>query len=92
MEDELILRESGTHLTIRLPVEKHDLVVMVDRKDFTITIPLWEYMEVQSIVKIIVQLYKEKPDHPFVLSFLKHLQKPENLSELKNFTTIYRWV
>ncbi len=90
MEDELVIRESGTHYTIRLPVEGHDLVVMIDKKDFTITIPAWEYMEVQSIVKIIVQLYKDKKDNPVVQSFLKHLREPENQEELKNFTTIFR--
>jgi hypothetical protein len=90
MEDELLIRESGTHYTIRLPVEGHDLIVLVDKIDFTITIPYFEYLNVESIVKIIVQLYKNNKDNPVIESFLKLLNNPVNDEELKKFRTIYR--
>jgi len=88
MEPEFLKFESGSHYTIRLPVEGHDLVVKVDKNDFTITIPAWEYMEVKSIVKIIVQLCKDKKDNPVVKSFLNYLHEPENKEELENFIIV----
>ena len=90
MKDKLLIRESGTHYTIRLPVEGHDLIVMVDKIDFTITIPYFEFMNVESIVKIIVQLYKDNKGDPVIESFLKLLNKPVNQPELKKLRTIYR--
>ena len=85
-----ILRESGTHYHIRLPVEGHDLVVMVDKIDFTITIPYFEYLFIESIVKVIIQLYKEKKDDPVISEFLKFLQQPENKEELRQLQATFR--
>lgn len=80
---ELIIHESGTHWTIHLPVEEHDLVVMVDKKDFTIILPFWEYMSVNSILKIIVNLIKDDDlrSSPVIQEFLKFLKRPENKDE-----------
>jgi hypothetical protein len=88
---DFLIRESGTHYHIRLPVEGHDLVVMVDKQNFTLTIPYFEYMFIPSIVKLIVQLYKKEGNkNPVVNEFLKFLQKPENKEELKKLQSVFR--
>ena len=90
--NEFLIRESGTHYTIRLPVEGHDLVVMVDKETFMISIPYWEYMNVHSVVKIIAQLCKNKEllSNPVVSNFLKLLQQPENKDELTTLQASFR--
>lgn len=90
MENKLVIRESGTHWTVRAPVDGHNLVVMVDKKDFTITIPYFEYMNIESIVKVAVQLYKENKNNPVIKDFLKFLNQPENREELEKFKVVYR--
>lgn len=86
-----IVRESGTHTTLKLPVDGHELVVQVDKMNFTISIPYFEFMQVESIVKLIVQLYKENPDNQVVKEFLSLLRRPENAEELRNFQKIFRF-
>lgn len=88
-DKELIVRESGTHWTIRLPVDYHDLVVMVDKKDFTMTIPYFEYMNVFSIVKGLVQAAKDNENSPVILDFLKFLNEPVNAEELEKFKYVF---
>ncbi|WP_372950936.1 hypothetical protein [Mariniphaga sp.] len=85
-----IVRESGTHTTLKLPVDGHDLVVQVDKMNFTISIPYFEFMQVESIVKLIVQLYKENKDNPVINDFLRFLRQPENKEELQSLQKIYR--
>ncbi len=86
-----IIRESGTHWTIKLPVDNHDLVLQVDKMNFTISLPSWEFMEVETIVKLIVQLYRENPENQVIKEFLSFLRRPENAEELRNFQSIYRF-
>lgn len=87
-----IIKETGTHYYVRLPVDLHDLVVMIDKTDFTITIPVFEYMYVESIVKIIAGLCNDKEllKNPVITNFLSMLQKPENKEELQNLQKVYR--
>ena len=87
-----IIQESGTHFTVRLTVENHDLVVSVDKSSYAITIRTWEYMEVKSIVKVIAQICKNKEllKNPVINGFLSMLQQPENKEELDNFRAVYR--
>lgn len=92
MENDFLIRESGTHYTIRAPIEGHDLVVMVDKKDFTITIPYFEYMHVESIAKAIAKIctddkYKE---NPVVRNFLAVLREPVNEEELGKIQKAFR--
>ena len=85
-----IVRESGTHYTIKLPVDGHELVIQVDKMNFTISIPYFEFMYVESIIKVIVQLYHANKDNPVITDFLRFLQQPENKEELTNFQHIFR--
>lgn len=85
-----IIRESGTHYTVKLPVEGHNLIVLVDKENFTITIPYFEFMNVESIVKVIVQLYKDNSDNPVLNKFFTFLQQPENKEELQNLQSVFR--
>ncbi len=82
--------ENGTHWTVKLPVDGHELVVQIDKLNFNLSIPYFEFMNVASIVKLIVQLYKDNPKNPIVLEFLKFLNQPENKEELQNFQTVFR--
>lgn len=86
-----IVRESGTHITLKLPVDGHDLVLQVDKMNFTLSIPYFEFMQVESIVKLIVQLYKENKDNPVINDFLRFLRQPENKEELQSLQSIYRF-
>ena len=85
-----IVRESGTHYTIKLPVDGHELVIQVDKMNFTISIPYFEFMYVESIIKVIVQLYHANKDNPVITDFLRFLGQPENEEELRNFQHIFR--
>jgi hypothetical protein len=58
--------------------------------NFTISIPNIEAMNVESIVKIIVQAYRENKDNPVIQEFLKFLQQPENKEELQSLQKMYR--
>lgn len=92
--DHLIIRETGTHYTIHLPVEDHDLVLMVDKQDFSITIPYFEYLQVKSIADVIARLCKNEEllKNPVVSSFLEFLQRPENKEELNLLQQSFRQV
>jgi hypothetical protein len=85
-----MVRESGTHYTIKLPVDGHELVLQVDKMNWTISIPYFEFMHVESIVKVIVQLYKENKEHPLIIEFLKFLRQPENKDELHQVQRVFR--
>jgi len=82
--------ESGTHWNIILPVEGVNLPLSVDKMNFTVSIPSLEYMNVESIVKLIVSLYKENKDNPVINDFLRFLRQPENKEELQSLQKIYR--
>ena len=89
--NDFLIRESGTHYTIRLPVEGKEIGVMIDKQDFTVTIPAFEYMQVPSIVKIIAHLSKnDNKNNPVVTNFLKFLQEPVNKEELEIFLDFFR--
>ncbi len=85
-----ILWESKTHWCIKLPIDDHELILMVDKDYYTISMPHFEYMGLESIVKVIVQLYKDNKDSPVILAFLKFLQQPENKKELTTLQNIFR--
>jgi hypothetical protein len=82
--------ESGTHWHILVPVEGYNLPLSIDKMNFTISIPNIEAMNVESIVKIIVQAYRENKDNPVIQEFLKFLQQPENKEELQSLQKMYR--
>lgn len=82
--------ESGTHWHILVPVEGYNLPLSIDKMNFTISIPNIEAMNVESIVKLILELYRANKDNPVIQEFLKFLQKPENKEELRNFHRVFR--
>jgi hypothetical protein len=85
-----IVWESPTHWNIKLPVEGHEFIISVDKMNFTISTPYFEYMFVDSIAKLIVQLYLENKDNPVIIEFLKFLRQPENKDELHQVQRVFR--
>lgn len=85
---------SGTHYAIRMSFvnEGENLIFLVDKSDFTLTIPASEYMRIGSIVEKIVQIFKDDKDkdNPFINEFLAFLRRPENKEQLHALQRFFR--